>query len=142
MKCAIGDQIEVTPKGCLPVSTDMCASGFMAPSENITHPEDALTSCCRCRDGETCEYCLDKDNCTDAEKNIYVTNNDCFMIEPSPSSSVEPSVGPSVGPSAGPSAGSLVESFNLMKFKWYILAFIIILVIGFFVRRKSKIQSI
>ena len=74
-----GDRkIEVAPKGCKPVSEDVCASGFMAPSENVTFPENALATCCKCKEGEVCEYCADKNNCTDEEKDKYVTNKDCF----------------------------------------------------------------
>jgi len=130
-----GDTIDVIPKGCLPVSEDLCKSGFMAPIENITYPQDAVASCCKCREGETCDYCLDKDNCTDAEKSAYVTDNDCFAPTPPPVP-----IGPSpvpIGPSPVPSPEPLVESFDIMKYKWYILAFIILVIVVMFFGRSK-----
>jgi hypothetical protein len=134
-----GNGIEVAPKGCTPISTDVCKSGFMAPSENITRPENALATCCKCREGETCDYCLDKENCTGAEKEIYVTNNDCFSQTIATTTVPEPSPGPLPGPS--PEIIKKEESFNLMKFKWYIVAFIVLLIIIFIIRRNLKPQS-
>jgi len=90
MKCAVGAEdenvpdIEMVPQGCLPVSEDVCKSGFKAVSENITFPDDALDTCCRCKEGETCKYCADPTNCTDREKKIYVTTEDCFGKAPGP----------------------------------------------------------
>lgn len=81
--------IEIIPKGCEPVSEDICKSGFMAPAENVSFPEDALEQCCKCKEGETCPYCENPDACTDEEKRDFVTNEDCFVA------SVEPSPGPS-----------------------------------------------
>lgn len=84
MKCAVGAEdenvpdIEVVPQGCLPVSEDVCKSGFKAVSEKITFPKNALDTCCRCKVGETCKYCEDPVNCTEREKNRYVTEEDCF----------------------------------------------------------------
>lgn len=78
MDCAAGtNAIKITPQGCRPVSEDKCASGFMAPAENVTFPKDPLETCCKCREGEACEYCLDE-TCTDEEKKLYVTAEDCF----------------------------------------------------------------
>lgn len=79
MECAAGtDTIKVTPQGCKPVSVDRCASGFMAPAENVTFPDNPLETCCKCKEGETCPYCLDEKNCKDWEKKKYVTDKDCF----------------------------------------------------------------
>jgi len=84
MECAAGtDKIKVTPKGCKPVSEDRCASGFMAPAENVTFPKNPLETCCKCKAGEKCAYCLG-DECTDAEKKKYVTEKDCFAPPPPP----------------------------------------------------------
>lgn len=81
MECAAGtDAIKVTPKGCKPVSVDRCASGFMAPAENVTFPKNPLETCCKCKEGETCPYCLGTE-CTPAEKKKYVTDKDCFEEE-------------------------------------------------------------
>ena len=84
MECAAGtDKIKVTPKGCKPVSEDRCASGFMAPAENVTFPKNPLETCCKCKAGEKCAYCLG-DECTDAEKKKYVTEKDRFAPPPPP----------------------------------------------------------
>lgn len=90
MECAAGtDAIKVTPQGCKPVSVDRCASGFMAPAENVTFPENPLETCCKCKAGETCPYCLGE-QCEDWEKKKYVTDKDCFEkpkepeVDPSP----------------------------------------------------------
>jgi hypothetical protein len=78
MECAAGtDKIKVTPQGCKPVSENRCASGFMAPAENVTFPENPLETCCKCKEGESCPYCLGSE-CTEAEKKKYVTDKDCF----------------------------------------------------------------
>jgi hypothetical protein len=78
MECAAGtDAIKVTPQGCKPVSVDRCASGFMAPAENVTFPKNPLETCCKCKAGETCPYCLGG-QCEDWEKKKYVTDKDCF----------------------------------------------------------------
>lgn len=96
MECAAGtDVIKVSPKGCKPVSEDRCASGFMAPAENITFPDDPLETCCKCKAGEACKYCIGA-VCTEDEKKMYVTTEDCFIqaavpvIGPAPSTPSEP----------------------------------------------------
>jgi len=132
MNCAIGiersekeegvREIEVTPKGCVPISEDVCKSGYKAFSENITFPENALDSCCRCKEGETCKYCIDPSNCTEQEKDLYVTNEDCFAEEEEEQRPQQP-IGPS--PEIIPEEMSFFE-----KNKWYILLFILLL-IGF-----------
>ena len=89
MECAAGtDKIKVTPQGCKPVSEDRCASGFMAPAENVTFPENPLETCCKCRAGETCAYCLGGE-CEDWEKKKYVTDKDCFEKPEEPEESGE-----------------------------------------------------
>lgn len=78
MECASGtDEIKVVPQGCKPVSEDRCASGFMAPAENVTFPKNPLETCCKCKEGEKCAYCLG-DKCTEEERKKYVTDKDCF----------------------------------------------------------------
>lgn len=85
MECAAGtDAIKVTPKGCKPVSKDRCASGFMAPAENVTFPKNPLETCCKCKEGEKCSYCLKEDECTRGEKEKYVTDKDCYTPPPPP----------------------------------------------------------
>ena len=84
MECAAGtDKIKVVPQGCKPVSLDRCASGFMAPAENVTFPKDPLETCCKCKDGEKCGYCL-KETCTEDENKKYVTKKDCYPPPPPP----------------------------------------------------------
>ena len=126
-----GDRkIEVTPKGCKPVSEDVCKSGFMAPSENVTFPENALATCCKCKEGEVCSYCVNKDSCTEEEKAMFVTNLDCFTETTS--------VGPS--PPAPEPEPDMTE--KLSSWKWYILAAIIIILglIFMFIRRRQSTQ--
>ena len=127
-----GDRkIEVTPKGCKPVSEDVCKSGFMAPSENVTFPENALSTCCKCKEGEVCSYCANKNNCTDEEKGMYVTNEDCFdemtAVGPSPPSAPEPEP-------------ELKD--RILSWKWYIgLILIVVLIFIFmFIRRRRSTQ--
>ena len=98
MECAAGtDAIKVTPKGCKPVSKDRCASGFMAPAENVTFPNDPLETCCKCKEGERCEYCVDEEcepgdedckptieGCKPGDRIKYVTDKDCFEPPPPP----------------------------------------------------------
>lgn len=82
MECAAGtDKIKVTPQGCKPVSVERCASGFMAPARNVTFPDDPLETCCKCKEGVKCPYCLG-DECKDWEKKKYVTDKDCFELPP------------------------------------------------------------
>lgn len=131
-----GDKIEIAPKGCEPVSESQCKSGFMAPRENITFPENSLATCCKCKEGEVCTYCVDKSNCTDSEKAVYVTNEGCFgekkVIGPSP---------------ADFESESESETSWFMKNKWYILVAIVLLIVlmitikrRFFTRPSIQIQ--
>lgn len=104
MDCAVNDidiqqddgtmrGVEIIPEGCKAVSEDVCASGYMAPAENVSFPKDSLSQCCKCMEGEKCEYCKDPDACTDEEKERYITNDDCFgeVVGPSPEESAGPS---------------------------------------------------
>lgn len=104
MDCAVNDidiqqddgtmrGVEIIPEGCKAVSEDLCASGYMAPAENVSFPKNSLSQCCKCREGEKCEYCKDPDACTDEEKEKYITNDDCFgaVVGPSPEESAGPS---------------------------------------------------
>ena len=127
-----GDRkIEVIPKGCKPVSEDICDSGFMAPSENVTFPENAVATCCKCKEGEECEYCADKNNCTDEEKDRYVTNKDCF--------SEEVVVDPSTQEPKTESAPEPEPENIISKWKWYILAAVILILglVFMFIRRRQ-----
>ena len=74
--------VEIVPSGCEPVSEDVCKSGFMAPAENVSFPQNALKQCCKCQKGETCALCADPSACTDEEKEKFVGIKDCFgMVE-------------------------------------------------------------
>ena len=95
MECAVdSDDILIRERGCTKVSTDLCKSGYIARSENIEFPEDALDVCCRCKEGEACPYCIDELSCTNGELAEFVTGNEqCFEpppSEPEPPSEVEP----------------------------------------------------
>jgi hypothetical protein len=96
MNCAIGEikvqqdngsirGIEIIPEGCQPVSEDTCKSGYMAPSENVSFPKDALEQCCKCKEGETCSLCKDPDVCTEDEKEEFVAGDECFGTSMGPS---------------------------------------------------------
>ena len=74
--------VEIVPRGCKPVSEDVCKSGFMAPAENVAFPKSGLRQCCKCRDGETCPLCADPSACTDEEKEKFVGVEDCFGKPP------------------------------------------------------------
>jgi hypothetical protein len=113
MDCAIGDidvqqddgtmrGVEIIPEGCQPVSDDRCSSGYMAPSDNVSFPLDSLEQCCKCKEGESCKLCEIPEDCTDEEKEEFVTNDNCF----------EAGVGPSPGPSTGPSPDPSEEEEN------------------------------
>jgi len=106
--------IEVVPKGCMPVSEDLCKSGFMAPIENVTFPENALATCCKCKEGEACPYCVNEESCTEEEKDMFVTDLDCF----------EETI-PAVGPS--PSEPEPEPEPPSSSWKWYVLAALIII---------------
>lgn len=116
MDCAAGtDDIKIVPKGCMPVSEDRCASGFMAPAENVTFPEDPLETCCKCRAGETCPYCLGA-TCTEEEKKKYVTTKDCFGQE-----ATEP-------PAAGPAPEPEVSMWDQVKWPLYVTVLVVFLI--------------
>src|SRR6056300_1760111 len=111
-----GDRkIEVIPKGCKPVSEDICDSGFMAPSENVTFPENAVATCCKCKEGEECEYC---------------TNKDCFTEEVV------------IGPSTQEPETEPEPENTISKWKWYILAAVILMLglVFMFIRRRRSTQ--
>ena len=83
MNCSVSARgVEIVPNGCKPVSEDVCKSGFMAPAENVSFPENALKQCCKCRKGETCPLCADPSACTDEEKEKFVGVEDCFGTPP------------------------------------------------------------
>ncbi|MBT7400155.1 MAG: hypothetical protein HN774_03210 [Bacteroidetes Order II. Incertae sedis bacterium] len=96
--------VEIVPSGCEPVSEDVCKSGFMAPAENVSFPQNALKQCCKCRKGETCALCADPSACTDEEKEKFVGIKDCFgMVEPEEEEEEEET-------EAEAEAGSVVET--------------------------------
>jgi hypothetical protein len=70
--------IEIIPEGCQAVSEDVCASGYMAPADNVSFPENSLKQCCKCKDDQSCGYCADPDACTTEEKLNHVTSENCF----------------------------------------------------------------
>ena len=70
--------IEIIPEGCKPVSEDICKSGFGAPADNVSFPENSLRQCCKCKEGENCPLCEDPVSCTDMEKQEFVTSENCF----------------------------------------------------------------
>jgi len=70
--------IEIIPEGCQAVSEDVCKSGYMAPTENISFPEDSLKQCCKCKEGESCQFCKNPDACTEEEKDEFVTSEKLF----------------------------------------------------------------
>jgi hypothetical protein len=72
--------IEIIPEGCQAVSEDVCASGYMAPADNVSFPENSLKQCCKCKDDQSCGYCADPDACTTEEKLNHVTSENCFGI--------------------------------------------------------------
>jgi hypothetical protein len=105
MKCAVDTTkvqqddgsirgIEIIPEGCQPVSEDLCTSGYMAPAQNVTFPENSFKQCCKCKEGERCALCKDPNACTDDEKEKFMTGENCF------GTATSPSPGPSPGPSA------------------------------------------
>jgi hypothetical protein len=125
MECAAGtDAIKVTPKGCKPVSKDRCASGFMASAENVTFPKDPLETCCKCKEGEKCAYCVDEEcesDDEDCEPTVegckqprdrvkYVTDKDCFATPPATQ----------VSTAAGEEEEVVVESSFLKKYTFTI----------------------
>lgn len=77
--------VEIAPEGCHPVSTDECSSGYMAPSENVTFPENSIVKqCCKCKEGEKCNLCADPDACTEEEVEKYISTNETCYGEPPP----------------------------------------------------------
>ena len=120
MECAVGtDDIKIVPQGCKPVSVDRCASGFMAPAENVTFPENPLDTCCKCKEGETCPYCLEKE-CKDWEKKKYVTSKDCFQDASEPVSE----------PASEPTSEPTSEKKDEIP-EWVLLVGLIILLVAF-----------
>jgi hypothetical protein len=79
--------IEIVPEGCQAVSEDVCSSGYMAPSNNVTFPMNSLKQCCKCKAGEACPLCANPNACTEDEKEQFVTDENCFgdmVLAPSP----------------------------------------------------------
>ena len=73
--------VEIAPEGCHPVSTDECSSGYMAPSENVTFPENSIVKqCCKCKEGEKCNLCADPDACTEEEVEKYISTNETCTV--------------------------------------------------------------
>jgi len=77
--------VEIAPEGCHPVSTDECSSGYMAPSENVTFPENSIVKqCCKCKEGEKCNLCADPDACTEEEVEMFISTDETCYGEPPP----------------------------------------------------------
>ena len=77
--------VEIAPEGCHPVSTDECSSGYMAPSENVTFPENSIVKqCCKCKEGEKCNLCADPDACTEEEVEMFISTNETCYGQPPP----------------------------------------------------------
>jgi hypothetical protein len=77
--------VEIAPEGCHPVSTDECSSGYMAPSENVTFPENSIVKqCCKCKEGEKCNLCADPDACTEEEVEKFISTDETCYGEPPP----------------------------------------------------------
>ena len=135
MECAAGtDKIKVTPQGCKPVSEDRCASGFMAPAENVTFPKNPLETCCKCKEGESCPYCLGSE-CTEAEKKKYVTDKDCFEPPPTP-----PTPPPSEDPEEEEEEDEEEEPL-WRRYLWLLFSIIGILIMSSPISPKIKIIS-
>ena len=123
--------VEIIPNGCLPTTDSACKSGYMAPAENVSFPENSLQQCCKCKMGEECPLCVDPLACTDEEKEQFITEDNSCFTEITPSAG--PSAGPSTGPSAGPSSDSTKdeEDNSNMLFIGGTLIFVVILIIIF-----------
>jgi hypothetical protein len=77
--------VEIAPEGCHPVSTDECSSGYMAPAENVTFPENSINKqCCKCKEGEKCNLCADPDACTEEEVEMFISTDETCYGEPPP----------------------------------------------------------
>jgi len=77
--------VEIAPEGCHPVSTDECSSGYMAPTENVTFPENTIVKqCCKCKEGEKCNLCADPDACTEEEVEKFISTDETCYGEPPP----------------------------------------------------------
>jgi len=77
--------VEIAPEGCHPVSTDECSSGYMAPNENVTFPENTIVKqCCKCKEGEKCNLCADPDACTEEEVEKFISTDETCYGEPPP----------------------------------------------------------
>ena len=132
MECAAGtDAIKVAPKGCKPVSKDRCASGFMAPVENVLFPKNPLETCCKCRAGEICAYCLG-DECTQGETKKYVTEKDCFSEEKQVESSL---------PSQPKKKKQLFTMFDFISYTIFIILAGAFITVYFNILPNSELKS-
>lgn len=102
--------VEIVPRGCKPVSEDVCRSGFMAPAENVAFPKSGLRQCCKCRKGETCPLCADPSACTDEEKEKFVGVEDCFGTPPPVEQETETEAAPAAEEEAESTAEADTES--------------------------------
>jgi len=135
--CAVdSDQILIKEQGCTKVSTDLCKSGYMARSENVEFPLNAIDVCCRCKEGEACPYCINEVSCTEDELAEFVTDDEqCFEIEPEPEpepdSEPEPEPEPKPAPKPKPKPKPK-ESFNtLLILTIAVVALLVILIITY-----------
>lgn len=125
--------IEIIPKGCEPVSEDICKSGFMAPTENVSFPENALEQCCKCKEGEACPYCENPDACTDEEKRDFITDEDCFATSVGPSSEDVPE------PEPEPEEGGDVNIFYIIGMMLFVIIMITVMIL--FARRSKTVRA-
>ena len=123
--------IEITPEGCQAVSEDVCASGYMAPANNVTFPVNSLKQCCKCKEGEACPLCANPSDCTDEEREEFVTVGDCFgnVI-----------LGPSEDPAITESSPKLSESeLNASYIVFALILVFLLLLAGYFLlSRRAK----
>ena len=117
-KCAVdSDQILIKEQGCTKVSTDLCKSGYMASSENVEFPVNAIDVCCRCKEGEACPYCIDEVSCTEHELAEFVTGDEqCFetQSESESESESEPEPEPEPEPESESEPKPEPKPFNML----------------------------
>lgn len=124
--------VEIAPEGCHPVSTDECSSGYMAPSENVTFPENSIVKqCCKCKEGEKCNLCADPDACTEEEVEMFISTDETCYGEPPP----EEEEGEKKGEGEGEEEGTSV-TYALLG-----LLVLILLMFFLFSRRAKTIRS-
>jgi LPXTG-motif cell wall-anchored protein len=114
--------IEIIPEGCQAVSEDVCSSGYMAPSNNVTFPMNSLKQCCKCKAGEACPLCANPNACTEEEKEEFVTDENCFGNAVAETPGVPTAPGPS----------SETDTSNTMYTLAGLLLLLLLILAGFF----------